>query len=263
MDNNQILVFGTLDNEDGEEPIDTTMAWHEIFTEFESRVIGDRKYSYTNTHMLAGITPDEFREIVRLSEEAMRQCQNPLDSDFSFEGTIYKLISLLTVPGTFDKTISTYEEVWDTLYLLAEECYRYRHQVTVEEVAWLYRQYRHLSPGDMFTVASIRSEHLKLDSGDMCTFRESLRHDIPIYAKRKTMWNLWEQNDPSVDLNGIGNLTVWFPREIVEDVLLMNTLYIELDAETRFMRLLCYDNVEAYIRDHPESVRSTPTSTLH
>lgn len=50
-------------------------------------------------------------------------------------------------------------------------------------------------------------------------FGESIKKKVLQLHLENTMWDMWDEIDPETSPDGIGNLTVWLPREMVEDVI--------------------------------------------
>lgn len=46
---------------------------------------------------------------------------------------------------------------------------------------------------------------------------------LSVRKKKEVIWNMWDEIDPKEFQDGIGNLTIWLPRETVEDTLQLLT----------------------------------------
>lgn len=121
--------------------------------------------------------------------------------------------------------ISSSDIIWNIASCLFRRWYERRTEVTLDDVIDIYNEVRRLQ---------LQSEDKERMFGQRncdvgcrrCMSQRSINlfskwFDKNIYAilRNNLIRDLWYQNDPKVHPGGVGNLVVWLPNEMIEDVI--------------------------------------------
>lgn len=165
-----------------------------------------------------------------------------LDSEYNLLHTMNRILKLLYGQvETF--SFPPWKSAWHVYFGIAVAWYECEMKVTLEDVVDFYCQYK----GRRFDTGEVNyslgydgmEDDLRPEAEDVDEFWILFRTQVDTMALRREMWELWYQNDPAVNKEGIGNYTVWFPREIVEDIVQFFPIKMRLvEKEHDFVRYL-------------------------
>lgn len=146
------------------------------------------------------------------------------DSEFYLGKTIDKILFYMF--GDLDTLFPVpMNKIWiDVVFVIAKVWYKTKKLVDIRHIVDLYYEFR----GRTFTKDDIenslgyktgRFDQLRID--DTKKFFGLVRRGM---WKVEIMWELWDENDPAMYKEGVGNLTVWFPRETIEDIIALTPI---------------------------------------
>lgn len=174
-------------------------------------------------------TEEEFRNIIEMMNEMriahaihfgiVSECDSDCTEDLSIHGRVTIMIILRSME-TKEKGYSyDYDELYEVLTPLVY-FHKQNPELTLNEMIDIYVKFRSYGSvrgckTDIFTL----NGPFKIIMTDEVQFAEYLSHWKNVILRQQKVWDLWYENDPAKDIDGIGNLTVWLPKEIVEDVL--------------------------------------------
>lgn len=178
------------------------------------------------------------------------EIKNP-ESEFYLGKTIDKI--LVYMFGDLDTLFPvSMNKIWiDVIFVIAKVWYETNRLVDIRHIVDLYHSFR----GQTFTKDDIgnylgyktgRFDRLRID--DTRKFFGLVRRGM---WKVEMMWELWDEHDPAVYKEGVGNMTVWFPRETLEDVIALNLI---VDFSNMKNRSISYGKKKDEVQDWMERI---------
>lgn len=159
------------------------------------------------------VTPRSFAYGIRYIMEKCYTDDPEKIKDIVSSGKVIIKDLMLIDPQKYD--IDVDRVMWKVVLTLLQIWYILSEFVTIGEVIHYYGIHSAVSWGNIDNppLGSRYGEE------EMRDFYTDLCHDIPKIVTEKAMWELWYENDPATSPDGVGNCTIWLPREMVEDVM--------------------------------------------
>lgn len=173
-----------------------------------------KKIYYMLSH--SPVTVENLEVITYTMVEKLTYHDKLLDK-FDIYNTARFIIELLMGQVIPENGIHLREKIWDMTFQLTQLVYKYRTTLNSWDIVNMYKLYLELpvtatfdEDGNPIGVKRPNSYY---------SFSSTVNQKLPEFLRWKSMWDLWYENDPAVHNEGVGNLTVWLPRETLEDVM--------------------------------------------
>lgn len=160
------------------------------------------------------IISHELPHIVDNMEKRLKKWKKSLDPDFKIYPALMTVIASLV--STVDRPIPYYAMVWMAAIPIVQLYYESRKWISLNDIILMYRTECGLKTGE-YVNESMHRQGAYYET--IFNFHDKAMRTIKQHVRELAIYDLWDEIDPEKFDTGVGNLTVWIPREIVEDII--------------------------------------------
>lgn len=194
------------------------------------------------------LLPEEVDTVVDNTEKKFNEskCGNFVVSNL---GKIVHLImdDLLKKP-CITSPICMYEDFWHYIFGIAQLYYGFNERISTSYICTLFRVFC-THPNAKFNYR-MKCGNKSLPWDGYMIFSKLIYHDREKLIKRIELWNLWDEIDPAIHKDGIGNYLAWLPREKIDDIIEFDKLLVEDKMEKQILAGTVYKSIDVFIKHY-------------